>query len=569
MLDYVSTSSSITKYDDDMSQHSGSTMYRSDISKDTDLRRSRGESSIHTSNTYDIRKEYFKLLEKSRARYSQAHVRYNATTVRYGRTGPRQHTLTSYASPHTAITNAYSVKSNSTLPFKDSLNPTSSSLNKYGVHHYKVVRTIQTIARPDNDDRQGVIVHEDHIYEWTARYLGLGFRMRRRKPYGSILPSISTYPVISEFDDFTWDLIYAGTVTDIQSAFATRKLHPFLQNERGEDLYNVSKHLVEVRKGQHEGSQNYTLWCTITHCLPITTYTIFWNPSYQRVLLTTHPSKIALLARRLDICQLLYSYGARPSLANRTSHLEQLTQACEYLATSDVTSLLDFVFSSLDPYSNDDIVWPKMQHLTTWPRETLLWLWHHASAYGLDMITLNEFCLRMTLRHLAQCPPHERSAVQKLLLRFLTPTLINRILNRELVFLDDLFAPFGADPFHLDILEENARDIGAVWLAALAHCDIDILDYLTHEIDAHPNRILVDYMPEDSAAWETDERQIVWTYSEDEGYSVSFQDVETSSDPLVVQNFDPLVCISEVGEWPFARAESPRGETSLPGSWVD
>jgi hypothetical protein len=202
-----------------------------------------------TTTMLNIRTQYSELLAESTARYSRAHFDYNETTVPHPQPSTRHSTSTSYKSPHTAFTSAQFAKPHSTFPYKDSVIAIPSSLSRYGFHSHKIVRTIQNPGTSGPEERQnGNVIYEDHVYEWTARYLGLGFRVRGRKPYGNILPSLSMYPVVPEFTDFEWDLIQGGTIMEVQSAFAARKLHPFVRDVNGEDLYYVSERSVQACK---------------------------------------------------------------------------------------------------------------------------------------------------------------------------------------------------------------------------------------------------------------------------------------------------------------------------------
>jgi hypothetical protein len=235
-----------------------------------------------------------------------------------------------------------------------------------------------------------------------------------------------------------------------------------------------------------------------------------------------------------------------------------------YYPASFAIPLFAFILDNLTPYPTDEHLWPSLRYLFGIPDEILNWFWQHASAYTLDMPTLNEFCLRMTLRHLAQCAPHERPVAQQLLHKYLTPGLVHRIRTNQLVFLDDLFASYSmSDDKHHEKLELIAPDIGAIWLATLADHGIDIASYLAHEFDSHPGHLLRDYGPDgfftDDVSW-----QVVWTYSDEDGHGVKLCDEDRSPGTLVAYEFITLVLASETGEWPFAER---KGVRKMPGAW--
>jgi hypothetical protein len=105
---------------------------------------------------------------------------------------------------------------------------------------------------------------------------------------------------------------------------------------------------------------------------------------------------------------------------------------------------------------------------------------------------------------------------------------------------------------------------------ALYGCDIDVLDYLAHEMDAHPDRMLIDHVPEGFTHFSADDRfkrEIVCTYSEDHGYGVSFRELDISPGKLITDEFDTLALQIGDGEWPLARRSSRRKE--VPGSWIE
>jgi hypothetical protein len=83
---------------------------------------------------------------------------------------------------------------------------------------------------------------------WTAnevsamwKFLGFGMTFTQQHPYGSILPSLRTYPVV-EFDQEIFELMKEGSVEQLQRRISSGALHPF---SRGADadysLLHVSR----------------------------------------------------------------------------------------------------------------------------------------------------------------------------------------------------------------------------------------------------------------------------------------------------------------------------------------
>ena len=124
----------------------------------------------------------------------------------------------------------------------------ASSLSRLGVYRQKVVHMLRksNLATGENStdvsNRQGQIIYEEDIYDWVLQPFGLGIRFTKRKPYGNIFPSISTYPIVPDLSDDVNNILDHGSIQEIQTLFHNGDLHPFMRFEyiQGWGLLEVS-----------------------------------------------------------------------------------------------------------------------------------------------------------------------------------------------------------------------------------------------------------------------------------------------------------------------------------------
>jgi hypothetical protein len=78
------------------------------------------------------------------------------------------------------------------------------------------------------------------IYEIFViwQLLGYGFHCRREYPFGSILPSLRVYPIVNRLWQY-YDLLCLGSLHEIQQAFASGQVHPFVVDVNGYTLLHV------------------------------------------------------------------------------------------------------------------------------------------------------------------------------------------------------------------------------------------------------------------------------------------------------------------------------------------
>ena len=115
-----------------------------------------------------------------------------------------------------------------------------SSLERFGLSQHKVLRTLrnETAAPRSKGREEEKILHEEYVYSWASNRFGFGIRLSRNFPYGSILPSLTTYPIVP-FNVNVIKLILSGSVSEVQQAFSTGILHPYSRNQHGETLLHV------------------------------------------------------------------------------------------------------------------------------------------------------------------------------------------------------------------------------------------------------------------------------------------------------------------------------------------
>jgi serine/threonine protein kinase len=170
--------------------------------------------------------------------------------------------------PHAKISDAQSLTTSwdSTLsvlpPESPAISQTTYLRTKrvsHSLYTHEMRRTTKQIESSDEE----CTLYQDRTYDLAVKPLGLGVRLSRRTPYGSILPSLRTsfffpphsitsftnivrrytgiYPIVEYFDTEI-SLIQDGTLLDVQQAFATGKIHPFVQTEYGDNLLAVRTH---------------------------------------------------------------------------------------------------------------------------------------------------------------------------------------------------------------------------------------------------------------------------------------------------------------------------------------
>lgn len=117
-----------------------------------------------------------------------------------------------------------------------------SLLQNFGVNRYKILQVLQrTGDDKDEINRENeLIVAEESVLTWESVLLGFGVRASRATPYGSILPALTTYPVVHAFNGEVENLFLTGSIHDVHHAFGSGRLHPYTcEASSGKTLLHV------------------------------------------------------------------------------------------------------------------------------------------------------------------------------------------------------------------------------------------------------------------------------------------------------------------------------------------
>jgi hypothetical protein len=115
-----------------------------------------------------------------------------------------------------------------------------SPLCRFGIHQRKVVRYIDAAGKQTDSSHHTAnkVISETYETSWTV--LGYGFHWSSQQyPYGSILPSLRVFPIVEDITKYE-DLIFKGTLQEVQQAFTSGIVHPFTTSATGCTLLHVS-----------------------------------------------------------------------------------------------------------------------------------------------------------------------------------------------------------------------------------------------------------------------------------------------------------------------------------------
>lgn len=114
--------------------------------------------------------------------------------------------------------------------------------DRIGLQWQKSVRAIrhETMEESRYDHDQNDIIYEENQYTWSCWYLRYAFQWTQQ--CGSILPSLSVYPVVDYMGGEVYQLFETGSIIAIQQLFSSGKLHPFAREKNGWSLLHVSRH---------------------------------------------------------------------------------------------------------------------------------------------------------------------------------------------------------------------------------------------------------------------------------------------------------------------------------------
>jgi hypothetical protein len=121
--------------------------------------------------------------------------------------------------------------------------PTTLPLRKLGIRQRKVVRYMRRPGESVNPSQYTADEVVSETYETSWAILGYAFHWSgQRYPHGSILPSLRVSPLVHDiFSPGNYiDLIFGGTIQEIQQAFSSGVLHLFATDVYGNNLLHVS-----------------------------------------------------------------------------------------------------------------------------------------------------------------------------------------------------------------------------------------------------------------------------------------------------------------------------------------
>lgn len=120
---------------------------------------------------------------------------------------------------------------------------TSSALRLLGVTRRKVVRYLnyqQNDTAPGTSTRKQDILSEMNELCWVSTLLGWGLTWTCRSSYGTIAPSISVYPIVSDIFG-TFSGLMNEDIGVIQHKISSGTIHPYVRLADGFSLLHVSQ----------------------------------------------------------------------------------------------------------------------------------------------------------------------------------------------------------------------------------------------------------------------------------------------------------------------------------------
>lgn len=218
-------------------------------------------------------------------------------------------------------------------------------------------------------------------------------------------------------------------------------------------------------------------------------------------------------------------------------------QLNQYRSAYCVIEKLRFLLSACHQQPDfDNPTWIRGQKTFLWHEEVLQWLSTSGSEYIVEQDKMEELCLKLGLRKAQQYVPAQPSKAKKIMDKYLTKGLVERIKHNELTLVDDLFIVIDDPAF--DPKEAASFTLGALWLETLVERDVDIVTYLIHELDTHPDNIIRAYK---------EDRKLLAGVSEDDHFVLGYRlAVEHTPGSLIAMEFKDLGSVWNNGEWPFA-----------------
>jgi hypothetical protein len=118
----------------------------------------------------------------------------------------------------------------------------SASLECFGIYQRKfehIARHTQNKTRGTEGAADDVIAtSHELILNWA--FLKYGLKWVRRYPYGPIIASLESYPIVPNLWPDNCKLIAYASISEIQTRFSLGAPHPFARDPEGRSLLHVS-----------------------------------------------------------------------------------------------------------------------------------------------------------------------------------------------------------------------------------------------------------------------------------------------------------------------------------------
>ncbi|CAO2647786.1 Nn.00g087080.m01.CDS01 [Neocucurbitaria sp. VM-36] len=300
-----------------------------------------------------------------------------------------------------------------------------SSLQKFGLYHWKSIRAIRH-GRMEKEQYSGdhsEIIYEENRFTWLCTYLGFGVQWNQQS--SSILPSLSVYPVVDDFDYEVNELMYSGSVVAIQQLFSSGRLHPFVRDKYGYSLLHL-----------------------------------------------------AALYARPDICRLLLDYGLRPDLTNSGD----IPFTLMILPNSDnATRTIDTLRLIFPSHAWLDIV-PGISRLLGMDLDVVEWLWVNSREFYFETLPLSLLRSRLVnamIYHYSSAWLYSKELVTRQVVTMMDPDKLDFISEESHTFLPQLFC-FQDNPL-------RSFEVGNAFINLLSLLGLDIQTFMAKELKSWPS----------------------------------------------------------------------------------
>ncbi|KAF2685440.1 hypothetical protein K458DRAFT_388318 [Lentithecium fluviatile CBS 122367] len=373
-----------------------------------------------------------------------------------------------------------------------------SSRQKFGIWRQELVRT-----KPQQCDipHGTLLENEDESYEevyfWTCKILRYGIRWSRQRLYGTVLQSISTFPVVSEFKlEYFSESNGYGNVSDLERAFHEGEVHPLARDRHGRSLFHI-----------------------------------------------------AVIFSCGDICRLLGRLGVKPDADFHGAHpLDLGSMRGVYNVSSKTIDIMRF---SQDLDFVQSMENARRKFYLEMPAEAIVWVWRNRAQifFGQNTSDLASVCISSLLYLLRV--PNERDSATEYLKGDFASDLRTSLMESTLRFLEHLFV-FDYGLYHLTRSFESFQNfkVGEAFVDVIQQLGIDGEAVIRQEMDKY----LGETFPTRYFVWpfrELPQRRLVagftvrgwrlgweWIYDQEEaGYLLVSEYSELAAEQLYAKEF--------------------------------